>query len=337
MSRSFSPPSRLRCTILAALCALSATWLIPASGAESRFAESPELPWIFAHRGASGERPEHTMSAYRLALEQGADFIEPDLRISKDGVFIALHDATLNRTTDIAAHTEFADRAKVDKAGNPIWFPADFTLAELRTLKCRQGTGRRSKQYDGAETIPTLAEIVTLVRAWNREHSTKVGIVPELRGNAEAFIAFVKEHQLGVRGDLPVYLQSFEAGTLRTVREALGFPAALLTQARPELEKMQEFRGVFDAIAVGRAGCLNKDSKEWITAVHALGMRVIAWTFDDAAFDKTRFTSSTEEMVEAFRNGVDAVFTDHPSSAIKARAILRTAAPTEKPQPPSPR
>lgn len=165
MSRSFSPPSRLRCTILAALCALSATWLIPASGAESRFTESPELPWIFAHRGASGERPEHTMSAYRLALEQGADFIEPDLRISKDGAFIALHDATLNRTTDIAAHTEFADRAKVDKAGNPIWFPADFTLAELRTLKCRQGTGRRSKQYDGAEGIPTLAEVVTLVRA----------------------------------------------------------------------------------------------------------------------------------------------------------------------------
>lgn len=324
------PPHDPQNKVNRVVCLLCATLLITAFGTEPQLAAPPERPWIFAHRGASGERPEHTVSAYRLALEQGADFIEPDLRISKDGVFIALHDATLNRTTDIATLSEFEDRTRTDKEGNSLWFPVDFTLAELRTLKCRQGTGRRSKEYDGTETIPTLAEIVALVRAWNREHGTKVGIVPELRGSAEAFIAFAKDQQLGVPGDLPVYLQSFEAGTLRTVREALGFPAALLTSARPELEKVQEFRGVFDAIAVGRAGCLSEDSKEWISKVHAMGMHVIAWTFDDASFDKTRFTSSAEEMMEAFRNGVDAVFTDHPSIGTKARSLLRQGAFSDK-------
>ena len=164
---------------------------------------------------------------------------------------------------------------------------------------------------------------MALVRAWNREHGARVGIVPELRGKAGAFIAFAREHHLTGAGDLPVYLQSFEAGTLRSVREALGLPGAILASARPELEQVRGFRGVFDAVAIGKAGCLKEDSKEWIASVHALGMKVIAWTFDDASFDRERFTSSAEEMEIAMRNGVDAVFTDFPASGVKARKAVR--------------
>ncbi len=280
-------------------------------------------PWIFAHRGASGERPEHTLAAYRLAMEQGADFVEPDLRRTKDGVFIALHDTTLNRTTDVAAHAEFADRAKPDKTGAPAWAPADFTLAEIKTLRCRQGHPGRPEEFDGRESIPTLEEIVALVRDWNREHRANVGIVPELRGDAEAFIAFAREHKLGGAASPPVYLQSFEAATLRTAREALHFPAALLSSKRPEIEKVRALKGVFDSVAVGKAGCIAEDSKAWIAEVHALGLQVIAWTFDDAKFDKARFASSREEVELALRNGVDAFFTDFPASGVKARAAVR--------------
>jgi len=112
-------------------------------------------PFIIAHRGASGERPEHTLAAYRLALEEGADYIEPDLRLTKDGVFIALHDASLNRTTDVATRPEFAGRAKPDKKGAPSWSPGDSTLAEIRTLRCHQGTAGRPKEFDNQEGIPT--------------------------------------------------------------------------------------------------------------------------------------------------------------------------------------
>jgi glycerophosphoryl diester phosphodiesterase len=305
------------------ICALASA-SVPITAAAAEPAPPRAQPWIFAHRGASGERPEHTLAAYRLAMEEGADYIEPDLRRTKDGVFIALHDGTLNRTTDIAAHPEFADRAKLDKKkGEKSWAAADFTLAELRMLRCRQAPGRRPKDFDLRESIPTLEEIVDVVRAWNREHHANVGIVPELRGDAEAFIAFAREHKFGEAGSPPIYLQSFEAATLRTAREALHFPAALLFKERPDAKELRAMKAVFDSVAVGKAGCIADDSKAWIAEVHALGLQVIAWTFDDARFDKGRFASSQAEMECAFRNGADAIFTDFPASGVKARAAAR--------------
>ncbi|MEN9360549.1 MAG: hypothetical protein RL095_2084 [Verrucomicrobiota bacterium] len=292
-------------------------------------AEAPppatEKPWIFAHRGASGERPEHTLGAYRLALEQGADFIEPDLRMTKDGVFIALHDGSLNRTTDVAAHPEFADRAKVDKKGEKYWVPGDFTLAEIRSLRCRQGTAGRPKDFDGKEGIPTLEEVVELVRTWNRDHKTRVGLVPELRGGAEAFVEFVRKQHLEDAEAPPIYLQSFEAGTLKKVRKELKFPAALLLSEAPKKEQLAELKKDFDAVAVGKASCLSPEAAAWIAEAHAQGLQVIAWTFDDAKYDKKRFRSSREEMECAFRNGVDALFSDFPASGVEAKkAFLET-------------
>jgi len=278
-------------------------------------------PFVIAHRGASGERPEHTLAAYRLALEQAVDYIEPDLRSTKDGVLIALHDATLNRTTDVALHPEFADRAKLDKKGQKIWMPQDFLLSEIRILRTKQGTQGRTALFDGTEGIPTLEEVVNLVRGWNRAHNARVGLMPELRGDADAFIKFAQKHHLKDDKALPIYLQSFEERTLKRVREELGFPGALLMGKAPSIEKLSQLKNSFTAVAVGKDDCMKPDSITWVAEAHRLGLKVIAWTFDDARFDRNRFQSSVDEMRFAFENGVDGVFTDYPASGVSARSL----------------
>jgi glycerophosphoryl diester phosphodiesterase len=285
-------------------------------------AAAVKVPLIFAHRGACGQRPEHTLGAYRLALEQGADYVEPDLRLTSDGVFIALHDETLNRTTDVAGHPEFEPRAKLNKKGQKVWLPGDFTLAEIRTLRCVQGTAGRPKEFDGREPIPTLEEIVDLVRGWNREKGARVGIIPELRGAPEAFVAFVRSHRLEEPDAPPVYLQSFEAATLRKVRMELGFPAALLSSKRPDQRMLAEAGGFCTAVAVGKAACLAEDAADWIRQAASFGLNVVAWTFEDARFDRERFTSAQAELECAFRNGVSAVFTDFPATGLRAREAV---------------
>ena len=141
---------------------------------------------VIAHRGASGERPEHTLLAYRLAIEQGADFIEPDLVPTRDGVLIARHENELSGTTDVAAHAEFAERRtskRIDGEGVSGWFSEDFTLAELKTLRARERVPQlrpQNTQYDGKEAIPTLAEILELVREFE-SHGRVVGIYPEIK------------------------------------------------------------------------------------------------------------------------------------------------------------
>jgi len=141
---------------------------------------------VIAHRGASGERPEHTLAAYRLAIEQGADFIEPDLVPTRDGVLIARHENELSGSTDVAVHPEFADRKTSKRIdGNHVsgWFSEDFSLAEIKTLRARERIPQlrpQNTQYDGRETVPTLAEILALVRAFEARGRI-VGIYPETK------------------------------------------------------------------------------------------------------------------------------------------------------------
>ena len=125
-------------------------------------------PIVIAHRGASGYLPEHTLEGYTLAIDLGADFIEPDLVLSKDGVLVARHDIYLSTTTDIQSHAEFASRKR--KIGNrEDWFTEDFTLAELKTLRARQAFTGRSRQYDGKFRIPTFQEVIDLAGWLQRE------------------------------------------------------------------------------------------------------------------------------------------------------------------------
>ncbi|QLC24984.1 glycerophosphodiester phosphodiesterase [Parasphingopyxis algicola] len=138
---------------------------------------------IIAHRGASAERPEHTLEAYTLAIEQGADYIEPDLVMTRDGILVARHENEISATTDIADRPEFADRRTtktIDGRSVTGWFTEDFTLVELRTLRARERLPELrpdSATHDGRYRVPTLAEIIELVGRQDRP----VGLIPEIK------------------------------------------------------------------------------------------------------------------------------------------------------------
>jgi glycerophosphoryl diester phosphodiesterase len=146
---------------------------------------------VIAHRGASGERPEHTLASYQLAIEQGADYIEPDLVMSRDGVLVARHENEIGGTTDVGSHPEFASRRRVqiiDGETMEGWFTEDFTLAELKTLRARERLPQlrpRNCAFDGEFTVPTFDEIMQLVLRTNsaggRSGTRRVGIYPETK------------------------------------------------------------------------------------------------------------------------------------------------------------
>lgn len=186
--------------------------------------ESPQSrPIIIAHRGASAERPEHTLAAYRLAIAQGADYIEPDLVMTKDGVLICRHENEIAGTTNVADRPEFADRRKektVDGVTAAGWWAEDFTLAELKTLRCRERIPQlraANTAYNDTETIPTFAEVLALAA------EAGVGVYPELKhpsflreqglDSVPAFIAAVREAGGQSVADR-LFVQCFEIGPL---------------------------------------------------------------------------------------------------------------------------
>lgn len=185
---------------------------------------------VIAHRGASGERPEHTLAAYELAIELGADFIEPDLVVTKDLELVSRHENELSGTTDVANREEFEDRRRdkmIDGQRVAGWFAEDFTLAELRTLRAKErvpGSRPDNTRYNGLYQIPTFAEIVQLVRAKEDESGRTIGLYPELKHPTflleDAGIDIVdlvlrELRDLGIDPEDPIYIQSFEVGVLQ--------------------------------------------------------------------------------------------------------------------------
>lgn len=150
-------------------------------GCASVIEAPPRRVAVIAHRGASGERPEHTLGAYGLAIAQGADYIEPDLVMTRDGVLVCRHENEISGTTDVALHPEFAARRTqktVDGQTTVGWWVEDFTLEELKTLRCRERLPQLRPQntaFDGQEEIPTFAEVLALAQ------EAGVGVYPELK------------------------------------------------------------------------------------------------------------------------------------------------------------
>jgi glycerophosphoryl diester phosphodiesterase len=142
---------------------------------------------VIAHRGASGERPEHTLEAYRLAIAQGADFIEPDLVPTRDGILVARHENALSGSTDVAERAEFADRRttkRIDGIEITDWFTEDFSLAELRTLRAREtrpAVRPKSARFDGRFGIATFAEVIALAREEGERLGRPIGVYPETK------------------------------------------------------------------------------------------------------------------------------------------------------------
>jgi glycerophosphoryl diester phosphodiesterase len=187
-------------------------------------------PLVIAHRGASGHRPEHTLSAYRLAISQGADFIEPDLVLTKDGVLICRHENEISTTTDVASRPEFASRKKrkeVDWETVEGWFTEDFTLAELKTLRCRERLPQlrpANAPFDGHDQIPTFDEVCALAADESRTSGRVIGVYPETKHPTyfeklglsfdAPLLAALRRHDLD-RADAPIFIQSFETGNLK--------------------------------------------------------------------------------------------------------------------------
>ena len=201
---------------------------------------------VFAHRGASGYRPEHTLAAYQLAIEQGADVVEPDVVSTKDGVLVARHENEISGTTDVADHPEFADRRRTqDIDGRPVtgWFTEDFTLAEIKTLRAVERLPEvrpGNTTYDGRFEIPTLDEVIDLVRAANRDRRKPVAIAPETKHPTHFASIGLDLNPPLVRSlrragwdrpNAPVVVQSFETGNLRELARWTRVPLMQLTAA----------------------------------------------------------------------------------------------------------
>jgi glycerophosphoryl diester phosphodiesterase len=207
-----------------------------------------EVPIVIAHRGASGHRPEHTLAAYTLAIESGADFVEPDLVSTKDGVLVARHENEISGTTDVAAHPEFTARRTtktIDGAAVTGWFTEDFSLAELETLYARERLPEiRGTGYDGRFRVPTFQQIIALVAEMNarlgREGTHRIGIYPETKHPTYfAGIGLPLEEPLvaaldanGYRGTRArVFIQSFEVGNLKKLATLTQVPLIQLIDA----------------------------------------------------------------------------------------------------------
>jgi glycerophosphoryl diester phosphodiesterase len=192
-----------------------------------------ELPLVIGHRGASGTLPEHTLEAYKAAIDQGADFVEPDLVLTRDGVMVARHEPMLDSTTDVALKFPAARRStrNMDGVTTTAYFASDFTLAEIKTLRAVQSNAARSKAFDGLYTIPTLDEVIALVKAEGTKAGRTVGIYPEIKhstfhSDVVGFGRNVFEDKLvatlhtayGNAATAPVFVQSFEVSNLQYLR-----------------------------------------------------------------------------------------------------------------------
>jgi glycerophosphoryl diester phosphodiesterase len=220
----------LAASLAAALFGLASCSTQPTSSSMSFPTLNGQAPLVIGHRGASGYLPEHTLEAYKLAIEQGADFIEPDLVATKDGILIARHEPNITNTTDVSTRPEFANRKnkrKVDGADEEGWFASDFTLAEIKTLRAKQPAAERDQSHNGKFTIPTFEEIITLAKAQSAATGRTIGIYPEtkhptyhndLKLSLEDRLLNALASHGYTQKTSPVIIQSFEVANLKYLR-----------------------------------------------------------------------------------------------------------------------
>lgn len=279
---------------------------------------------VIAHRGASGLLPEHTLAGYALALELGADVIEPDLIMSRDGELFCRHEPQLARSTDVAKRGEFADRCHEGD-----WLSTDFTAAELDRLRAIQPFAGRSRAHDGLHALPRFSAAIAWAAQAAGERGRPVTLYPELKQPAWfaardcdpvlAFIAATHALPAGVR----VRVQCFEVAALRAVFDATGLPCTLLLDVGDDWRDALEHDGDWLAALGVNKRMLWQDGRDsgLLEAAHATGVRVAAWTYrDDQPLDTGLCIE--DELREAMRLGVDALFCDFPATGVRVRAGL---------------
>jgi glycerophosphoryl diester phosphodiesterase len=312
-------------------------------------------PFIIGHRGASGERPEHTLAAYALAFDQGADFVEPDVVPTKDGQLVARHENEISGTTDVADHPEFAHRRTtrtIDGQTLTGWFTEDFTLAELSTLRARE----RLLQLRPANTAWKDEPIVTLDALIGYARERGRGVVAEVKHSSyfasiglaleEKLVALFARHGWTRRTD-PVWIESFEVANLKALRaasdlklvqllEEKGAPADGSAESYAAMATpagLKAIAGYADAIGPAKALIVPRDADgrslpptRLVDDAHAAGLKVIPWTFRsenlflpaelrEGADPRTHGRAAAELRLFA-EAGVDGLFTDFPGEAL---------------------
>ena len=350
----------LRKRNIAALFAMLASATASAQTAPMSPAASPI---VIAHRGASGLRPEHTIAAYTLAIEQGADFIEPDLVLTKDDVFVARHENDITGTTNVAKHPEFAARRgekTIDGAKHSGWFTEDFTLAELKTLRAVERLPKvrpDNAKYDGQFEIPTLAEVIALAKRHSKAGRV-VGIYPETKHPSyfagighpmEALLAAQLKAAGWSKPTDPVFIQSFEVDNLKRLHTLTGLRLIQLMDASgapadgamPSYAAMATPEGLKAIAAYAYGIGPNKDMIQkgdaapstLVADAHAMGLRLHPFTFRAenmflppslrTGTDLAAHGRLAEEITRFLNLGVDGFFTDFAYIGVEARAAWR--------------
>jgi glycerophosphoryl diester phosphodiesterase len=304
---------------------------------------------IIGHRGAPGHRPEHTLPGYRLAAEMGADFIEPDLVATKDGVLVARHENEIGGTTDVAA--KFPDRKRtktIDGSEVAGWFTEDFTLAEIKMLRAKERLDSRSHDWDGQYAVPTFDEVIDLAQQLGRELGRPIGVYPETKHPTyfrriglpleERLVSALERHGWNTSG-APVFIQSFETN-LRQLRPRTPVRLVQLIERQvPDDEALRAIKAYADgigpntrlAIPQNPDGTLGPPS-DLVRRAHAAGLLVHVWTLrSDPPFLPAAYKGDAEAEYRAFRDlGVDGIFTDFADAAARAlgRPVRSRAGPS---------
>ncbi len=284
-------------------------------------------PWVIAHRGASGLLPEHTLAGYALAIEQGADVIEPDLVASADGVLYARHDLGLARSTDIAARPEFASRHRRGVDGSDDWWIEDLSSAEVDTLRAIQPWPARPHHRDGVFRIPRFVDVLELLARERGRRERPLLVYPELKHPAHFIKLGIDMVELllgdlataGMTGpDAPVLVQCFDRNCLDRVRARTGLRVVQLSVDLPDLDGSP-----VDGYGISRQALMAAGSAAWVSAAHQRGRLVHAWTFRD---DQPQAgMSPVDECAGAFALGCDGLFCDFPATGLAARAVASFA------------
>ncbi len=274
-----------------------------------------EAPIVIGHRGASGYLPEHTLAAYELAARMGVDYIEPDLHMTRDGHLVAVHDATLNRTTNIA--DKFAQR-------NGAYRVADFTLAELKSLDMKLN-GTAGTSYPGftpsapdALKIPTFQEVVDLAQRLSLEMGREIGIYPEAKAGGAAMEDQVLKTLIdaGYTNNSKLFIQSFSAVTIQNLhakQTALGLDFQLVVLGSANALRtlgLQNIAAYADGVGASIAGV----NELFIGDAHDQGLLVHGYTFN-----RPDETTALPEYLRFYEWGIDGVFSNYPDLALAAR------------------
>lgn len=339
--------------MLSVLPALLSTLLALTPG--SPVDRSAPIPLVLAHRGSPGTLPEHTLAGYSLAIDQGADYIEPDLVVTRDGALIARHENEIGSTTDVAARFPKRKRTQVID-GQPItgWFSEDFTLAEIRQLHARERLAFRNQTHNKLYGVATLDEILDLVARKSQQVGRSIGIYIETKHSTHfqkiglaiepKLLKVLAAHHLD-RPNAQVFIESFEVSNLQQLKQSSPYRLIQLIEAegQPADQMLKGASGWSYAQMITPAGLKQvaayatgigpdkhlivpelkgklQPATSLVNDAHAAGLLVHPWTFrSDKEFLAQDYPNPEAEYLQFFTLGVDGVFSDFAGTAYQAR------------------